>query len=441
MSTTEAMLEFPKLTGALGQLVDAITDDIPYSHRALTVLTYVGVALSGHVRLGSGDYENLQPRFYSCLIGPPRSGKSAAMKEVKRALKAGLGDVHVIRSIDSGPALVEALNEHPRILLLPDEGSGQFAKFKSGRAFGDILSLLEDNEAENVIKSGATVVNDAHFAMVLSATPGGFTEMWTGTKGASSGLQDRFVLSFSDKKMPDVPTGSDTFAVQRAADALKEILKNLPETIDLPDRKGDFTNGLKEGLDPNSVGAARALDMARRFALLLAACNHKSKIEANGEEIQLGREFMRYQKEMFDRFMPDDASTPVQRFENRIIRYFERVNDWRTERNVRNNIKPERSPGGLDAFQRAFANLTKNLTGDSGKYRHVGESGELIRGEREGRGGYLWKLNPDRTRDPHPTLPTAFIEWQTTKPKDLYRDPHPTLPTDVDGSSVPKKEE
>ena len=150
----ETLPEFPRLTGPLGEFVDAITHDIPYEHRALAALTYVGIAVSGLTKFSGYDYDQLQPRFYACLIGPPQSGKSAAMKEVKRwmevippvnasllafAVRARvlarqvpeLGAVYVQESINSGPALVMALQKHPRMILMPDEGSGAFTR--SGR--------------------------------------------------------------------------------------------------------------------------------------------------------------------------------------------------------------------------------------------------------------------------------------------------------------------
>jgi hypothetical protein len=82
----DTLPEFPRLSGPLGSLVDGITDDIPYEHKALAALTYVGLALSGHTELAP-PHNRLQPRFYACFIGPPGSGKSAAQQEVNRALE------------------------------------------------------------------------------------------------------------------------------------------------------------------------------------------------------------------------------------------------------------------------------------------------------------------------------------------------------------------
>src|SRR5271157_2575635 len=97
LSLPDRLPDFPQLNGPLGEFVNAITHDIPYEHKALAALTYMGLALSGRTQLAP-PYERLQTRFYSCFIGPPGSGKSAAQNEVLRALE-GVGGVSVERSI------------------------------------------------------------------------------------------------------------------------------------------------------------------------------------------------------------------------------------------------------------------------------------------------------------------------------------------------------
>jgi hypothetical protein len=71
--------EFPRLPGPLGKLVNAITPDLCYDHKALAALTYVGLALSGRVRIKSEPF--LQPRFYACSVGAAGTGKSARTKK------------------------------------------------------------------------------------------------------------------------------------------------------------------------------------------------------------------------------------------------------------------------------------------------------------------------------------------------------------------------
>lgn len=501
----ENLPAFPRLIGPLGRLADAITDDIPYEFRALAALTYVGLALSGRTKFAV-DYDNIQSRWFACLIGPANSGKSASINEVEKALSPSpfgptpdvrqpLGKVHILKSINSEAALSLSLANHSRLLWLPDEASGAFDKAKSGRMFHTILRLLEHNEAGHVVRDKSqpggvreTRVRDGHFAMLMGATPQVFVEMWTGSRGAGSGLQSRFVLAYSEKKMPDVRTGSDLAAVKAATDELYDLLKNPIASIDLPLQKGDFTRGLTDGVDTEDTRAVRVVEMGRRFVLMLAACNKQDRIEAGDEVLQLGREFIQYQIAAYERFMPVDASNDIQRFEGRILTFFQRhderctchecsKNDSKgahTEREVRNNLRPENSPGGLKAFIQAFntlaANETADRSGGDGKYIDAGHSGELVKVGRKGMlGSILWKLNPNRNlsdprdhltdgertakemndrllrigkrvqegptvstpsvqvRDPLPTVPTP----PPVRPSVDARDPGPTPPTVV----------
>src|SRR6266478_7986883 len=107
----EPLPEFPRLPGPLGKLVEAITPDLAYEHKALAALTYIGVAISGRVRIKSEPY--LQPRFYACSVGVAGTGKSAADKEVARSVLPLTPHVNAVLSLDSGPACVEILGEHP----------------------------------------------------------------------------------------------------------------------------------------------------------------------------------------------------------------------------------------------------------------------------------------------------------------------------------------
>lgn len=419
--TQNVLPPFPRLTGPLGRIVEAITPDIPYEYKALSVLTYAGLALSGRTQLSGGDYDNLQPRFYACLVGPPGSGKSAANNEVKTALK-GLGKVHVQGSINSGPALVMVLKEHPRLLYLPDEATGAFDKAKHGRMFSDILHLLEENTAEHRVRDGETVVSNAHFAMVLTATPRVFADMWTGTGGASSGLQSRFVLSVSEARMPQVKTGNDSLGLQVAMEELKVLLDSVPPEIILPERKGDFTRGLiGDGVHIDGA-PSRVVDMGKRFALVYAACAGKTHID--DETMTSAAAFINYQIAAFDRLMPTDAWTWVQRFENRILKYFEKYPGTHSLRDVRLYINPRESQGGFGVFKKAFDNLVNTK--------------ELICNSERNRSGYeLWRLNPDRVNlKPRPTVftPNSSQGTPPAVPKaDLSTTTLPTV------ESIPKQ--
>lgn len=356
--------EFPKLTGPLRDLVEAITTDIPREHKALCVLTYFGLALSGRIRLAS-PYDHLQPRFYACLIGPPGTGKSAAAQEIGHPLQEQmLGDVHVEFSIDSGAALFETLEEHPRLLYIPDEQTDAFQKARVGRSLGQWLRLYESNEiGRRVVKrkgeSTTTKLTDVHFAMVATATPESFQDMWQGTRGGSGGLQSRVVLSFSKTPMPLVRTANDYLGLIGACDDLKNVLTNIlsaaPLEISLPEKVGSFTAGLVgDELHIDRQRFSRVVDMGRRFALILAACNGKTQIDE--ETMKLSAAFINYQLAAYKRFMPDDASSPVESFVNRLIAYFEK-HPRSTRLQAANYLKPQKSRGGLPAFNKAFDSL------------------------------------------------------------------------------------
>ena len=363
----EPLPQFPRLPGALGRLVEAITPDIPYEHKALCALTYVGLAFSGRVRLADSE-KHLQPRFYACMVGPAGSGKSAAQQEVCRALR-GLTSVQVEFSIDSGPALVEALEEHPRLLYVPDEMIDAFHKAKHTKGFGQLLRLYESNETgRRVVKRNATPakLTNVHFAMAGSATPQGFADMWLGTRGGSGGLQSRFVLSYSENLMPGIKAPNDEHALSCAAKELVDVaLEADHQIIKLSEyAKQEYELWAAWYTEHNRF--PRALDMGKRFAMAVAACNGKCEIDEETAELSIA--FIKYQVAAYKRLMPADSANAVQSFENRIMGFFERCGPA-SFRDARNNIKPDKSAGGFGAFNQAFKNLT-----NAGKLKQVGQN-------------------------------------------------------------------
>ena len=79
----------------------AITSDLPYEHKSLCTLAYLGLAMSGRVHLASDPY--LQPRFYSCMIGSLLYGQERYGKEVRRLMTRTFPEIHVEFSIDWYP--------------------------------------------------------------------------------------------------------------------------------------------------------------------------------------------------------------------------------------------------------------------------------------------------------------------------------------------------
>lgn len=353
LAQRDTLPEFPRLPGPLGTLVEGITDDIPYEHKALAALTYVGLALSGNTQLAT-PHDRLQPRFYSCFIGPPGSGKSAAQQEVNRAL-AGLWKINVERSINSGPALVMALDENRRLLYFPDEITGAFQKAKNQKTlFDDFKTLYEDNKISNRVKTNVTAVKDCHFAIVGTCTRDSFGRMWQGTGGAGDGLQSRFVLSFSEHQMPRIKTSNNDPLIALAVDELKHVLSNVPQQIELPEQRGAFTEGLTGDGAHIKHEYSRVVDMGRRFALIVAACNGKTQID--DETMKLSHAFIDYQIAAYEPLLPPDSTSFVAAFEKRIIEFF-RKHQPKSHRDCRNNLRPENSPGGLGPFRSAWSNL------------------------------------------------------------------------------------
>jgi hypothetical protein len=252
----EELPDFPRLSGSLSQLADALCPDIPYEFKVMAAVTHWGLIRSGLDVLENEPH--LQPRFYTCFIKEPGWGKSAALNEVRTIMQILSVRYSAMSSIDSGPALVDEFSDRAdkmkmagddksaRVLLDPDEMRDLFEKAKvssQGRnsLFTELLKLYESNRTGNRSrKAGKSQIENAHLAILAGATPQGYETMWTGTGGGSLGLQSRFVLvTTSAGKMPIKKTPTD-------GTALADCVKRLMDQVSKP--------GQTVKLDPEAAG-------------------------------------------------------------------------------------------------------------------------------------------------------------------------------------------
>jgi len=180
-------------------------------------------------------------------------------------------------------------------------------------------------------------------------------------------LKSRFVLSYSEKDIPRLRTPNND-------ELINDSLRKLASVVN-----GDI--GLGELAEPQSVrqirlneeaqreigswrcfdddGAEvmrRVLDMAKRFCLVVVACEGLNAID--GATMRMGLQFADYQIALREKLFALDASSYVQAFENRILKFCERHGQSSAPR-VLNSIKPDRWPGGFASYNQAFAALIR----------------------------------------------------------------------------------
>jgi hypothetical protein len=391
--------DFPVIFGPVHDLATLIGPSLGYPHKVLHLLTTIGLRLSGNVTFQIEDW--IQPRYYGIMIGPPSSTKSAVDKESRKVLLPkgtegpnGLTYPHaplstelsVEYSINSGPALVQAFEDSPhhKVLMAPDEISSVFDKGRSTAAnpnslFGELLRLYESNEiGRRVVKSGHKdkttgkrknagdhiQIDDAHLAMIAGGTTKSFEQLWQGTGGAASGLQSRFVLTYSDLMLPAFQTPTE---YERAAETLHDLVIVLASAADKLTVSEEAQAQVHEWLAAQGPDLPpRALDMAKRAALVLASCDKTSTV--TGGIMRWCLKFATYQIEIKKRLMPEDADGNIQGFENRIIKFVLR-HKKASGNQIRQGVKPERYPGGFNAFGQAMGSLTR-----SGKLTPMGKT-------------------------------------------------------------------
>jgi hypothetical protein len=366
---------FPRLSGLLTELCDAVCPDIPYEYKIATAITHWGLMRSDKDML-EGD-PTTQPRFYTCLIGKPQQGKSAAMNEIRKYM-AMLGcQYSSMSSVDSGPALVDEFQEQlekktgeglamsnvAKVLLDTDEMSDLFEKSKvtatsRNSLFTELLKLYEGNITGNRSrKAGKTQLNNAYLAIVAGATPQGYERMWTGTGGGSTGLQSRFILiSSSAPKMGVTRAPSnDRVIAEKILPALNKIATGGNVRVSLSAEARTMLEAWWGGREHDNPSDTRVDDMVKRLLIILGVTTGRHVIdrELMTQAIAFG-DYVIAAREVFN---APDSFTWIQAEEDAIRKVGHRHTLPMTQNEFRRLVQPNRRPGGLGPFRQAWGNL------------------------------------------------------------------------------------
>jgi hypothetical protein len=384
--TEEPLPQFPQFTGSLTDLSEALAPDLPYCLKFMAAVTLVGGLLSGKVYMSGSTH--IDPRFYTVFIDTKGAGKGGSWNEVRGALgPLILGELNIAPSIDSGPALVMELAQHPRTMLYADELDKVFETAKptgSSRnsLFAELLTLYDGHETGNsakanfelpkevrdrVCKKGSASINvtDAKFSLLGGVQPDVFATMWRGVKGGANGLQSRFILvSSGNNSVPEPQRPTDSASVRRITERITDqvlsyINVDAPQFIHMSDELGEtLRNWWKECSNAHPKASTRTPAMLVRMLLVLAVTNDVQEISPQLVEQAIA--FGDYQIQLAERFMPSDAMTWTAAFEELILRAFRKHGEaGLTLNQVRRYVNPEKHQllGGFGPFLQAWNNL------------------------------------------------------------------------------------
>jgi hypothetical protein len=178
--------------------------------------------------------------------------------------------------------------------------------------------------------------------------------MWTGTAGASSGLQSRFTLVTTTKAMPERQSAYDQEEVSGIVAKLQEQVKNTPASIRMTDEAWKMFGDWWKSEPRDTAKATRITDIVKRFLIVLAVTTGTNTIDT--WLVKVGTEFGNYQMTLRERFNPTDAHSWIQAFENRVLSAY-RKHGSLTDNALRRLLSPEKNPGGYGPFLQAIKNL------------------------------------------------------------------------------------
>ncbi len=368
----ENLPPFPAFKGLLHDLATALFPDIPYEFKIMAAVTHWGLVRSGMDSLAGEP--NFQTRFYTCLIGQPGLGKTAAINEIRNWMAAFRpSSMRISHSVDSGPALVDEFGdlqksfpaaERFRVLLDVDEMRDLFEKSKvtaqsRNSLTSELLTLFESNitgnRARHANKGQRTQVENAHLAILGGATQEGYVNMWTGTGGSATGLQSRFIpITTSNGQMPITPRPSDLQTIQAVVLKLQYLSEKPGQVISLTSDARQALVAWWDQYEPwDKPSISRVDGFVKRLLIVLAVTNGVTEVGL--DLVDVATKLGDYVIAVREKFNPVDSYSWTQAFENSILDIFKkRSGQAFTMNDIRRFIRPDKKPGGLQAFQQAW---------------------------------------------------------------------------------------
>ena len=209
-NSEEAIPDFDPsvINGIYAKFVELVTRGTTLAPQYAYVIakTIVGLRMAGKVKFENLDVE---PRFYTALIGATGSGKGEAWRRVEQILRPEGATfnckIKIIHSADSGAGIKDAFFSAPEdqpVLCYSDEIETLGNKSKDTRNPGILDTMIELADSTSVSrvlaksKGGTKTKHDARFGMVMCGQDGSvYTKALAGR--TKLGLWDRFYPEFS----------------------------------------------------------------------------------------------------------------------------------------------------------------------------------------------------------------------------------------------------
>ncbi len=190
--------------------------------------TLVGARMAGHVRFENLDVE---PRYYTALIGETGSGKGEAWRRMEQIMVAGAGEgnmagIKIINSADSGAGIRDVFFEPPMnapVLMYVDEvrSLGNKAAGTKQPEILDRMIELADSTTVSVVKAArnnktasSKSTNKARLIVVMCG-PDGSEYMGAFAGKTKMGFWDRLYPEYSEPVEPgDLPRINPVHALQ-----------------------------------------------------------------------------------------------------------------------------------------------------------------------------------------------------------------------------------
>jgi hypothetical protein len=390
--TTETSFpEFPKdiIQGVARKFVDLYSPirETPEAFLWLSFSTYFGNAISPYVRL---DSVSSDPRFFGVTIGKSGRTRKSAGNNAARDLfkKVGALNQQIIEGFGSAEGLLAKLGaaESPKpTVLYVDEMNILASKTDIAGTVGiaALHKLFEDHDYDHPLAKDSYTVRNAYLSLVGASTLDDFTTTWT-SKHKDTGFFSRLFLvaGDTDRLIPrplDPAPAKLTQLVKEVKDLVSSVIRT-PRVLEMdPEAEliwAKFYETFGDGPEWNRIDT-----YGFRFMVVQAILRNETSVtKANVQQVI---ELLQYEVAVREAVSPVIAENPVAQMEELIRRHLpEGMAITKRELQRRTNY----TRLGIEVFDRAVANMTRNEEISSVKKGRSTLVARLISEEADGTG-------------------------------------------------------
>lgn len=334
--------------------------ETPEAFLWLSFLTYLGNAISPHVRL---DCASSEPRFYGVAIGKSgRTRKSAGQNAARDVFREAVSDKQtIVEGFGSAEGLISMLANaasHPTILHLDEINILASKTCISGSAgIAPLHKLFEDHTYDHFLSQTKRIVEGAYLSVISASTLEDFKTTWD-VKHQDAGFFSRLLIVVADAdRRIHRPVDPDAKELTKLVREVKDLVSSVIASPKVFKMNEEADAAWKTFYDQFGDGPEWNRIDTYGFRLMAVQAVLRKEGHVTKANVQQVIDFLQYEVAAREAVAPVLGENAIARMEESIRRFLPEGRAM-TRRQLQRATNANRC--GIELFERAILNMTRN---------------------------------------------------------------------------------